>query len=197
MQIWHISVLNESFHINHGILADFPNLPQMLMALIPVAAPCQTGSRALVDTVLSSCVFSELPCFLEKELHFRQQQKQCQHKISSPAPVASWSLQGVCRKDSSNSFQQLLNHFGARAVELYDLGVSWLLWVYIFHCCWKGIIACLGGFPRHGQDIQIPHFSWELRTALSSLGAVLKSVAFFFSSWRVALQREEDAVRQH
>lgn len=58
---------------------------------------------AVVDTVLSSCVFSELPCFLEKKLHFRQQQKQCQHKISSPAAVASCSLQGVYRKDSSNS----------------------------------------------------------------------------------------------
>lgn len=58
---------------------------------------------AVVDTVLSSCVFSELPCLLEKKLHFRQQQNQCQHKISSPAPVASWSLQGVLRKDSSNS----------------------------------------------------------------------------------------------
>lgn len=66
---------------------------------------------AVVDTVLSSCVFSELPCFLRKELHFKQQEP-CQHKISSPAPVASWSLQGVCRKDSSNSVWSFKSFWG-------------------------------------------------------------------------------------
>lgn len=57
---------------------------------------------AVVDTVHSSRVFSELPCFLKKKLHFRQQWKQQQYKISSPATVVSRSLQIICREDFSN-----------------------------------------------------------------------------------------------
>lgn len=106
MQIWHISVLNESFHINHRILADFPNLPQMLMALVPVAAPCQTGSRAHVSCsgywTLFMCVLWA-PLLFEERAAFQTTTKTVSAQDLQWAPVASWSSQGVCRKDSSNS----------------------------------------------------------------------------------------------
>lgn len=63
----------------------------------------QQGSCGLLWILYSLHVCSLSSLAFWRKLHFRQQQKLCQHKISSPAPVASWSLQGVCRKGSSNS----------------------------------------------------------------------------------------------
>lgn len=65
----------------------------------------QTGERGSRGWLWIPCtlhVCSELACFLKKKLHFRQQRKQQQYKISSLAVVVSQSLQIVCRKDFSN-----------------------------------------------------------------------------------------------
>ena len=97
--------------MSHGMHAGFPNSPQMGSTpadgintwCSPIRVRLAKGfTWAFVDAVHSSCVFSELPSYLRKKLHFGQWQEQQQYKISSLATVVSQSLQRVHRKDFSD-----------------------------------------------------------------------------------------------
>lgn len=178
MQIWHISVLNESFHINHEILADFPNLPQMLMALIPVAAPCQAGKRAHVGCCGYCTLFMRVlwaPLLFEERAAF-----QTTGTVSAQDLQSSSSSLMVITGSMQERFQQLsmVFFFGARAVELHDLGISWLLHCMYFSLLLEGNHCIFGRIPKTWAAHPDPSFFMGAENSIVLRGSCFQECGF-------------------